>query len=123
MTFTYTGDPGSSDRDHIRFLIGDKKQTKQSVTDEEITFLLQQHGDDVTLAAAAAADALANTYSGMAATSKSIGDLSISYEHGETAGRYQKLAARLRASMAGVGGPVFADQTAQFSIGMMDNDE
>ena len=39
MTWSYSGDPASSDRDAIRFYIGDTDTTLQLLQDEDIDFL------------------------------------------------------------------------------------
>ena len=44
MTWTYTGDPNVSDRDKIRFLIGDTDTNDQLVNDEEIEWALTEAG-------------------------------------------------------------------------------
>ena len=44
MTWTYSGDPSSSDKDAVRFLIGDTDSTDPIMQDEEIVWLLSQHG-------------------------------------------------------------------------------
>ena len=63
-TFTYSGDPSSSDRDAVRFLVGDTGPVAPSTTvpawllcDEEYDYLLTQYPKPLA-AAAAAADAL-----------------------------------------------------------------
>ena len=57
MTWTYS-DPTESDKDAVRFLVGDTNSADPLVTDEEITYLLAEHGD-VFPAAIAAAESLA----------------------------------------------------------------
>lgn len=44
MTWTYSGDPSASDKDNVRFMIGDTDTTEQLVTDEEITATVTQFG-------------------------------------------------------------------------------
>lgn len=39
MTWTYSGDPSSSARDAIRFLVGDTDTTEQLLSDEEIAWV------------------------------------------------------------------------------------
>lgn len=58
MSFSYT-DPSDSDKDHVRFLIGDTESEDTLLTDEEITFLLSQESS-VYLAASAAAEGCAS---------------------------------------------------------------
>lgn len=75
MTWTYSGDPSSTDRDAVRFLVGDTDNTDQLFTDEEIAYALTQ-GDSYTAAARLARN-LASKYARY--SDESIGDLSISY--------------------------------------------
>lgn len=44
MTWTYSGDPASTDNDAIRFLVGDTVSTDPLVENEEIAFALAQRG-------------------------------------------------------------------------------
>lgn len=57
MSWSYSGDPSSSDRDAVRFLIGDTDTSDQQLSNEEITWLLTDAGS-VHGAAIAAARAL-----------------------------------------------------------------
>lgn len=78
MTWTYGGDPTASARDEVRFLIGDTDTTDQLLSDEEIAYCISKAGDSPYQAAHDAAYAVASKFSRMA-TSKSVGDLSLSY--------------------------------------------
>src|SRR5690606_38692178 len=44
MTWSYSGDPGLSQKDEVRFLVGDTDPDEQLVTDEEIEYALDQEG-------------------------------------------------------------------------------
>ena len=82
MTFTYSGDPSSTQKDAIRLLIGDTDATKPLMQDEEITFLLSTY----TFPYGVAANACMNLAAHFARTSRSqIGDLrtylEMQYEH------------------------------------------
>lgn len=46
MAWTYSGDPGSSETDKYRFLIGDTDEDEPVLTDEEINFVLSEHPSD-----------------------------------------------------------------------------
>ncbi|WIC89149.1 hypothetical protein SEA_OTTAWA_103 [Arthrobacter phage Ottawa] len=122
MAWTYSGNPAGSDLDKVRFLLGDTTQTASAtLTNEEITYLLAEEGGNTTSAAAEGALALAARYSGISATSKKIGDLSISYEHGALADRFTALAARLRKGQRSAFTPIWDDSSPSiFSIGMDD---
>lgn len=78
MAWTYSGDPATSDRDKVRFLIGDTDSTDQLLQDAEIAYVITEAGGSIYQAAHDAAYAVASKFSRMA-TSKSVGDLSLSY--------------------------------------------
>jgi len=61
IKFSYSGDPSSSNRDAVRFLVGDTDKCEPQLDDREIDFLLIQDGNPIS-AAACAADALAAKY-------------------------------------------------------------
>lgn len=76
MTWTYSGNPGSSDLNQLRFRIQDTNTLDQQLTDEELSWLLTSEGT-VNSAAAAALRILLAKYSRLA--NKRVGDLSIDY--------------------------------------------
>lgn len=76
MTWTYSGDPSSSSRDRLRFLIGDTDPDDPQITDEEVAAQLTISGGPV-VAAAALARSLSAKYSRK--IDKSIDGLSISF--------------------------------------------
>jgi hypothetical protein len=78
MAWTYSGDPASSVKDQVRFLVGDTDSTDQLLQDAEILYVITEAGSSVYQAAHDAAYAIASKFSRMA-TSKSVGDLSLSY--------------------------------------------
>lgn len=45
MTWTYSGNPASSQLDAIRFVIGDTDTTDQLLSNEEITYMITTYGD------------------------------------------------------------------------------
>jgi len=73
MTWNYSGRPADSDRDHVRYLIGDTCEDEPLVQDEEIAFVIAEQST-LKLAAASALRALAALYS-RKVTSK-VGDVS-----------------------------------------------
>lgn len=105
MTWSYSGDPSSSDRDAVRFLCGDTDTTNQLLTDEEIDWILTEESN-VYLAAAQACGSIASTFASKA--DKSVGDLRISYEsiQKQYADRSAKLQSRgaVRSAMPYAGG-------------------
>lgn len=72
----YSGDPSSSDRDAVRFLIGDTDADAEQLTDAEIDYLLEQFISP-PMAALAAVDGLIAKYSRL--VNRSIGSLRIDY--------------------------------------------
>lgn len=58
MAWTYTGNPGSSPRDEVRFLLGDTSEADPLLQDEEIDYLLGEHGGSAIAAAVAACEAV-----------------------------------------------------------------
>lgn len=96
MTFTYSGNPGSSNRDQVRFLIGDTDPAaEEKLSDEEIQYLISRHTTNIYRAAAEAADQLSVRYLKLSATSKKVGDLNLGYDYGSTSARYADLARKL----------------------------
>lgn len=91
MTWTYSGNPSSSNRDLVRFLIHDTDTTAQLLTDEEIAGLLTIEGS-ARGAAILAASSLSARFGRKA--SMSVGDLSINY--GSISSFYGSLVASLR---------------------------
>jgi len=94
MTWTYT-DPGTSDRDWIRWRVGDTDTTDQLQSDEEIAAALATYGSKFK-AAAAVARAIAAKYSRKA-------DLTmdqLSVKHSQKAAAYLKLATEIEAGVA-----------------------
>jgi hypothetical protein len=91
MTWAYSDDPSSSDKDAVRFMVGDTNQADQQVTDEEINFFLETKGLSVGWAAVAIARHLAAKYA--RAVDKAVGTLRLSYSQRRNA--YRALAADL----------------------------
>jgi hypothetical protein len=93
MAFTYVAP--TSDRDKVRFLIGDTVSAEAHFQDEEITYLVTTWGN-VYDAAITAAEILAGRYAHRSNYSRSVGDLSISEQYGSSAAEFRSLAASLR---------------------------
>ena len=93
MTWTYSGNPSGTNRDAIRFLIGDTDNTDQLTSDEEIAYALAEEGS-VYIAAARVCRSLAAKYA--RSPDQSIGDLSISYS--QRYKQFTELANKLEAS-------------------------
>lgn len=124
MTWTYSGDPSDSDKDAVRFTVGDTDTTDQLVTDEEIAYLLVVHGA-VGMASVGAARAIAAKYSRKADQSRSVGDLSLSQQYSQQATSYHHLADHLLAIASGIDAPPLPKANAdalgaEFTIGLLD---
>ncbi len=90
MTWTYSGDPSSSDRDMVRFLIGDTDTTDQLATDAEISWAVGISSNNYE-ASAEIARGLAAKYSRF--TAASIDGISMNY--GDRVKQFTDLAVRL----------------------------
>lgn len=77
MTWTYSGNPGSSSRDELRFLIGDTDSADPLFSDEELDYLLTEHGGSVPAAAMASCRRLIAKYSRY--VDQKTGDIDIKY--------------------------------------------
>ncbi len=78
MTWSYSGVPGNSSLDAVRFLSGQTSTgDPELVQDEEIEWLVTQEGN-AWLAAAQVCEALGGRYTGKA-TSRTVGELSLTY--------------------------------------------
>lgn len=93
MAFTYGGDPSASNLAKVRFLLSDTNSADYELEDAEINYLLSEWDSDVYDAAVAGAEVIAGKFA-KAATSKSVGDLSLSFQN--RAEDYRQLAARLK---------------------------
>jgi hypothetical protein len=76
MAWSYSGNPASSSRDAVRFLIGDTDTTDQLLSDEEINYMLTTH-TIVRRAASESARAIAAKYARL--MDRSIGGLSADF--------------------------------------------
>jgi hypothetical protein len=84
MASTYSGDPSSSQKDHVRFLLSDNKTEEAAdnvvspkFSDEEIQFKIDERGG-VYSAASELASIMSGRYADKA--DKSVGPLSINYQ-------------------------------------------
>jgi len=121
-SYTYSGDPGSSPKDAVRFLAKATGEDAETgfVTDEEIQWILKEE-PNTYMAAARVADQVSTFFGGK--QTKTVGPLSIDYRN--QAASYDNLAARLRQqanSTTNSVGPISTGGTSQlFGIGMNDN--
>ncbi len=91
MTWTYSGDPSTSTKDQVRFLIGDTQSSDPILQDAEINWLLTENATPF-YAAVEAANGIAAYYARKA--DKAVGDLKISASQQHK--QYLDLAVRLR---------------------------
>lgn len=92
MSWTYSGDPTTTTRDELRYLIQDTDTDHQQFSNEELAYLLTEHSDDPNVAAVHACETLIAKYARLA--DKSVGDLSISYS--QIGKQYESLLKQVR---------------------------
>ena len=96
MTWSYSGDPGSSTRDEVRFLIQDTDTDNQLLSDEELDYLITAYTDAYSAAVAAVVSLIA-TAARSEEESKSVGDLSLSRKAGARLQQWEALKRHLEA--------------------------
>ena len=135
MAWTYSGNPGSSSLDLVRFLIQDTDSTDQLLSNEEIDYLIGAYGDPYSAAIASVTSLIAKA-SRTQSESKSVADLSISIQSGARLQQWEALLKHLQAERFRLhpAGPVInpnsivptterveEDESTDFVIGQMDN--
>lgn len=95
MTFTYSGNPGASTRDLVRFLISDTNASDPYFQDAELDYLITQWGTDGYTAAIAAIRTLIGRDASLSSTSKKVADLSLTTVRGMTVAKWQELIKQL----------------------------
>ena len=91
MAFTYSGNPGSSTRDLVRFLISDTNSSDPMFQDAEIDYLITLWGTDGYGAAIAAVRTLIGREADGASTSKKVADLQLTNSSGSVITRWNEL--------------------------------
>jgi hypothetical protein len=124
MTWTYSGNPASSDRDAVRFLVADTDTTDQLITDEEIAYLIGLY-TEAPLAAVGAARAIAAKFSRQSDQARGIGDLNLSESMSQKSTQYHHLADHLQGLSSGITLPPVPVAAAgalgaEFKIGLLD---
>lgn len=116
MTWSYSGDPSTTPKDKVRFLIGDTEQNDPLLQDEEINFALTLTSDDAAKAAVKCCEAA------LAKVSKSV-DYEIGPESVKASQRAEGLKDLLRRLKGSVtSSPSMATPHAQiFSVDIMSN--
>lgn len=107
-SYSYSGDPSTSSKDSVRFLLSDKGPDTWLISDEEIAFLLSQNSN-LYYAAALGAEGIAASYSKQ--QDKTIGPLTI--RNGDKADKFTSLARRLRLQAARYTGGITALTTQE----------
>jgi len=136
MAWTYSGDPSSSQRDELRFLVQDTDQGFPLLQDEELDYLITtwlERYDSLTYVAAVAAASISRKFAGIVSVSAD----GVSVNTADLAQRYRDLAEGLRDEYkaAQVGGqvdisnlmvgqsPDYSIKPLRFGVGLMDNPE
>ncbi len=95
MAWTYSGDPSTSMRDTVRYLIQDTDETLQLQSDEELDFLLREwlpKYDSLYLVASKAASVISRKFAGVL----NINADGVSVNTADLSERYATMATRLR---------------------------
>jgi hypothetical protein len=127
MTFSYSQPVAgvfANPKDEVRFLLRDTVNDPEiSISDEEIEFLLATYDGEIYLAAAQGAMTLAMAHSVQATvTQRTIGDMSLSLQHADSAEDYKMLSAFLRKGKIGNSfRPFFVETVEQFKLEQFDN--
>jgi len=82
MTWTYSGNPGASVLDEVRFLIQDTDNTDQLLSNEELNYLIDAYEDSAYSAAVSAVVSLIGQAARATEESKKVGDLSLTRKAG-----------------------------------------
>jgi len=121
VTWSYSGNPASSDKDEVRFLTGDTCEKEGLILDEEINYAVANQSSNI-LAAALVLRSLAARYSRVGTVS--VGDV---YKSGDTiATKYSARADeldpyKLTIAAASLVMPSFGgDRDQSFTVGMND---
>ena len=126
MSFVYT-DPGTSEKDHVRLLVGDTDEKSALLSDEEIEFFIAEAGN-VYWAASSACEAMAASVAREVSNSLegASAQLSDQYQNLKEQARMLRIDAQRKGgtSVKRTGG-VLASGTEReptFSLGMNDNE-
>ena len=103
MSWTYSGDPGSSDRDELRFKIQDVDTDCQLFSDEELDYILNKTGS-VCAAALDAVTTLLSRFAGYC--DEAVGQVKITYS--QKYEQYRLLKQELESDLAISGGGIYA---------------
>lgn len=99
VTYTYSGDPATSDLDAVRSLVGDTELASDGTllaTDEEVLWALATEGNYYRAAALVCESIGLRLAPRGGVASKKVGDLTISYQAGSSTTDWSARATRLR---------------------------
>lgn len=96
MAWSYTGNPGASAKDQVRFLLGDTDECDQLLQDGEITWLLSQYNNAPMNAAIRGCEVLMMKFGRL--VDESVGSVRMSYS--QRVGAFTKLQVMLRNRLA-----------------------
>ena len=123
MGFNYSGDPGASTLDQLRFTLADTDPAFPLLTDEELVWLEGQWMplyDSLTFVASIAAATISRKFTGVVSVSAD----GVSVNTSELAGRYKEMATGLRQeykdSLTGAGPLWNNDSPRRFRVGLHD---
>lgn len=102
--WTYSGNPGFSLKDQVRFIIQDTQENDQLLLDGEITWLLSQYGNDCYQTSIRACEMIMTKFARLC--DESVGQVKITYSQKVEA--YTKMQAMLRERLAIENTGVFA---------------
>lgn len=126
--FSYSGDPSTSDRDEVRYLIQDTDSNDFYLDDAEIDYHINNESNNLQ-AAIEAAEQIAIS---LADKADSVDAQEVSAEFREQSERYWKVADKLKQRKdedgsglqnVGTADTLFKENNAQFNIGIHDNNE
>jgi hypothetical protein len=123
MAWTYSGDPATSDRDELRFIVQDTRVELPLLLDEELDYLIAEwmsRYDSITYVAAIAAQIISRKFAGIVTVSAD----GVSVNTSELSARYKEMAAGLRDEYkaAQVGAEVDI-KPLHFALNLHDNPE
>lgn len=95
MSWTYSGNPGSSTLDEVRFLIGDTDTNDQLLSNEELQWLIDKWSDAYSAAISAVTQLLSQA-ARSTEQNKKVGDLSLSIKNNARLAQWESLLSHLK---------------------------
>lgn len=100
MSFSYSGNPGQSALDAVRFNVGDTDARRPQLQDGEVLYCLEQAGGDIQAASITACEAIIAQLSRLC--DQSVGSVSKSFS--QLLGNYKEVLGNLRRIASSSGG-------------------